>query len=372
MTVRLGDVTFADWISIKYEGGFTDTFIFYIDALNRLPPFVYRPLLQRLIAHLNQKRNGASLWIQVGAPGEWYLAEVKRSLRYGLNVAYAITQAGKQPDWIEFSRPPKLWHSRSERPPTVVEEAVPIPHEELKCLQVLARIMKADEIEIASLADLSERDTVSLLAILKKKGLVSYVTPSEKPMQDEEPPTQKDDVPFWILQGKGLSIALRSWGVPTGVEFTARKEENLHQIRTPHRRTSRRWMAWLRSAWPHAEIWAGWSEVQVPGLSVLPDGLAWGKIQGFETLFWLEVGDEHKSRNQIVEITKKRLGEARDFCQETGIRLVYTQLSVDWVHDAARWACINLPKDVAVVMGYRRRFGWLPALEWENCSGANS
>ena len=44
MTVRLGDVTFADWISLEFEGGFTDTFIFHIDAMNGLPPFGYRPL----------------------------------------------------------------------------------------------------------------------------------------------------------------------------------------------------------------------------------------------------------------------------------------------------------------------------------------
>ena len=37
MTVRLGDVTFSDWISLKFEGGYTDTFIFDIDALNGLP-----------------------------------------------------------------------------------------------------------------------------------------------------------------------------------------------------------------------------------------------------------------------------------------------------------------------------------------------
>ena len=56
MTIRLGDVTFSDWISLEYEGGFTDTFIFDIDALNGLPPFVYHPLLQRLVAELDKKK----------------------------------------------------------------------------------------------------------------------------------------------------------------------------------------------------------------------------------------------------------------------------------------------------------------------------
>ena len=96
----------------------------------------------------------------------------------------------------------------------------------------------------------------------------------------------------------------------------------------------------------------------------LPDGLAWGRIQGYETLFWLEGGDEHKSRKQIEGITQKRLDEAWKFCQETGIRLVYTQLSVRWVQDAARWACVNLPEEVAVVLGNIRKFGELPIVEW--------
>src|SRR5690606_19493374 len=49
MTVRIGNITFSDWISLNYEGGYTDTFIFDIHALNGLPPFRYRPLLQRLV-----------------------------------------------------------------------------------------------------------------------------------------------------------------------------------------------------------------------------------------------------------------------------------------------------------------------------------
>ena len=146
MTVRICDVTFADWISLEYEGGWTDTFIFHIDARNGLPPFGYRPLLQRLVAELNKKRPGASLWIRVDSPGEWYIAEVKRSLLYdGLKVPYAVTRAGKQPDWLGFSRSPKLWRSRYQPPPAVEDGFSSVSQEELKCLQVLARIRKGSE-----------------------------------------------------------------------------------------------------------------------------------------------------------------------------------------------------------------------------------
>jgi hypothetical protein len=107
----------------------------------------------------------------------------------------------------------------------------------------------------------------------------------------------------------------------------------------------------------------------MPGLSVIPDGLAWGKIQGYESLFWLEVGDEHKSRNKISEITATRIDQARELCKRSGVRLVYVQLSTAWVHEAARWASVTSSREVAVVLGDIRKFGELPMLEWGNKVG---
>lgn len=95
----------------------------------------------------------------------------------------------------------------------------------------------------------------------------------------------------------------------------------------------------------------GRSEFYLSKLSVIPDGLAWGRIQGYETLFWLEVGDDHKDRDEFTEITTKRLEQARRLCDRSGVRLVYVQLSKKWVHEAARWACVDLPEEAAVVMG---------------------
>jgi len=146
-------------------------------------------------------------------------------------------------------------------------------------------------------------------------------------------------------------------------------EHNLQQIGNKHRHIARSWPAWLKAAWPRAEIWAGWSEVRIPGLYVIPDCLAWGKIQGYETLFWLEVGDEHRSRADITAITYKRLQQAINLCRQTKAMLVYTQLSPKWVRDAAMWACCGLPEDVAVVSGDWRRFGELPIVEWGMVTG---
>ena len=370
MTVRICDVTFADWISIEHAGRYTDTFIFHIDALNGLPPFGYRPLLQRLVAELNQKRPGASLWIRVDSPGEWYLAEIKRSLLRGLGIPYIVTRANEQPDYYSFSFRPRLFSPSLNRPPALDNGFSHVSMEARKCLQVLGRIRKGNEDEIASLTGLSKKVTLDILYGLKKNKLVEHKV-GKKIQKDKSKPVEMDPFPLWHPTRRGLSIALRSWGASKKVDFSRVKELNPDKICTPHRNTSRKWLAWLRSAYLRAEIWTGWSETHLPGISVFPDALAWGRIQGYETLFWLEVGDEHKSRKKIEKITNKRLDEAWKLCKRTGIRLVYAQLSTNWVLEAARWACVKLPEGVAVVMGNRKRFGELPMVEWGNKSVIN-
>ncbi|NOH00509.1 MAG: hypothetical protein QY332_21815 [Anaerolineales bacterium] len=363
MKVRLGDVTFSDWISLKYEGGYTDTFIFDIDALNGLPPFDFHPLLQRLVAELDKKRPGASLWIRVTSPGEWYLMEVKRSMTSGFSIPYVVTSKDKTPDYRSFSFGPRLFSSSLHHPPKVDDEFSSFSREELKCLQVLARSRKGIEEEIASLAGLPETVTNDVLQNLQKSKMVVFKL-GEQFQKDKSKPKKMDPYWMWHPTRKGVSVALRSWGASNGVDFSGVKELNPHLIGTSHRTNSRRWTAWLRSAYPQVEIWTGWTEVQLPEIFVRPDALAWGRIQGFETLFWLEIGDEHKKRKQIEKITRIRLASALKFCQETGARLVYTQISPPWVQDSVRWACNQLAQDTAVIIGNVRKFGKLPVIEW--------
>ena len=363
MTVRLGDVTFSDWISLKFEGGYTDTFIFDIDALNGLPPFDFHPLLQRLVAELDKKRPGASLWIRVTSPGEWYLMEVKRSMTSGFSIPYVVTSKDKTPDYRSFSFGPRLFSSSLHHPPKVDDEISRFSREELKCLQVLARTRKGIEEEIASLAGLSETTTHDVLQGLQKKKKVIFKL-GELFQKDKSKPKKMDPYWMWHPTRKGVSVALRSWGASKGVDFSGVKELNPHLIGTSHRTNSRRWLAWLRSAYPLTEIWTGWTEVQLPEISVRPDALAWGRIQGFETLFWLELGDEHKKRIDIKRITRIRLASALEFCQQTGVRLVYAQVSQPWVQKAVGMALSPLPPDMAAVMASTRRFGKLPTIEW--------
>jgi hypothetical protein len=363
MTVRLGDVTFSDWISLKYEGGFTDTFIFDIDALNGLPPFDFHPLLQRLVAELDKKRPGASLWIRVTSPGDWYVMEVKRSMRDGFSIPYVVTSKDKTPDYRSFSFGPRLFSSSLLPPPKVDDEFSCFSREELKCLQVLTRNWKGSLEEIASLAGLPETTTLDVLQGLQKKKKVIFKL-GEVIQKDKSKPKKMDPYPMWHPRRKGVSIALRSLGASEGVDFSGMKELYPHFIGTPHRTNSRRWPAWLRSAYPLTEIWTGWTEVQLPETSVRPDALAWGRIQGFETLFWLELGDEHKKKVDIEGITRKRWTEALAFCRETGVRLVYAQVSPNWVRKAALWAFKDLSDDIAVVMGDKKKYGKLSSVEW--------
>lgn len=364
MTIRLGDVTFADWISLEYEGGFTDTFIFQIDAMNGLPPFEYRPLLQRLVAELNKKRRGASLWIRVTSPGEWYLMEVKLAMRRGFSIPYIVTHVEEVPDFRSFSFRPTLYPSPQKRPPAIENELDNISQEHMKCLQVLARVRKGNVDEIASLTGLSEKVTENTLKELQENKQVIFKI-GEKIQKDKSKPKAMDPYPMWHPTRNGLSIALRSWGASRQVDFSGVKELNPDKICTSHRNTSRKWPAWLRSAYPHAGIWTGWSETKMPGISVYPDALAWGKIQGYETLFWLEVGDNHKKRGEIEQVTKKRLKSAWDFCKRTGVWLVYAQLSPSWVCEIVGWGTNGaLSEKVSVLLGNHHKIGELPLIEW--------
>lgn len=358
MTIRVGKMTFKDWVALRLRDQFTDTFVFRISASACLPPFVYAPLLERMAAHLRAKRSCASLWVQVDAPGEWFLLEVRNSLR-GLKIPHVVSHKDAVVQYADFSYRPILMPETLKHPP-VVEISSPVVNDnELQCLRTLGRMEKGTNEEIASLAGLPATALREVLERLEKRKLVVTVK------DDGEPKSiQPDESPLWQLKYKGLSVALRSWDVPKGVQFTSRKEEHVAQLGTDHRHRARMWSAWLKAAYPNAAIWAAWSEVRLPEIAVVPDGLAWGKIHGRETLFWLEVGDEHKSSRRITDTTAVRLARAMQFCNRTGVNLVYAQLGPRWVCEAVRWACTQLPENVAVVLGNSRIRGKLPVIEW--------
>lgn len=285
MTVRIGDMTFADWASLPFADGWTDTFIFRISARACLPPFAYSHLLKRIVAHTRRKRKSTSVWVQVDSPGEWFVAEVRRSL-HGLRLPYAVTRGDSPPDFLEFSYRPWLGHAPSPRPPAVEKKPFPVSAEELSCLQALGRMKKGNEREVASLAGLPFDLTASLLSSLKAKKFTVHKQ-GRIELRSKNKPAQMDLFPSWQLTRRGLSVALRCWDVPRNTSFKkSRLEENLYQIGSEHRTIARLWPAWLKSAWPQAEIWSGWSEVRIPG--------------SFRDSRWAGVGKDTRLRNALL------------------------------------------------------------------------
>ncbi len=314
-----------------------------------------------MVSRVWKIRSSASIWVQVDGPGDWFIAEIKKSLQ-GLRLPFAVTRADAEVSYLDFSRPLTLLYSRSQSAPILRDANQPVSSADLRCLQALGRMETGAEDEIAALTGVSIDVTKDLLAGLEKKKLVMYRAGIRTHAKSK--PAQLDLFPLWRCTSPGLSLALRSWSIPKGIQFTSRLEAHRRQIGNEHRRIARLWPAWLNTAWPQAEIWAGWSEVRLPATFVIPDGLAWGRMHGYETLFWLEVGDQHKSRCKITEITFKRLNQARELRNRTGVRLVYVHLSTSWVHEAAKEAYAELPDDMAIVLGNWNRFGELPILEW--------
>jgi hypothetical protein len=243
------------------------------------------------------------------------------------------------------------------------------------CLRVLARIQSGSTSEIAALSgfgiDLARKLLRSLVEKEYAVHISDFVTPA-RPKQtiliggkeiSRSNPGEKKKVPFWQPTKKGISIALRSWGLPPDYYFPERKE-----FRTPkdsrHRRRARQWPAWLRKAWPHVDVWSGWSEVYIKGLKATPDALAWGQMDGSETLFWLEVESGHSSGQVIQEKMSRRLNQASAYAENLGVRLVFVLLGMAWVQEAARPALAGIPPTVAVVTGDWTKFGELPVVEW--------
>jgi hypothetical protein len=426
MSVRVGNLIFRDWVSLELPGGWTDTFIFRMAPTAGLPPADYAGVIRALALPLRKLRPHASLWVQVDCkpaeegcraagqlPGEqpaeqgvptagltmeaasWYRAEVRYALR-GLRLPVAVTGDSTRPQLWDFSFFPRVDPRPYPRPPA----AVPYLKEEdfrpseLACLRVLARSDCAYTAEVASLADLSKTGARAALRRLAEHRLVA--------LEDS------GKYPLWKIRRPGVSLALRSWGLSPGLSFRGRKERGREACaerapgwrgvpnrdrrkqqvtlagQTPvsfmaqdqtrsgslikrssggrHRRTARLWPAWLRRAWPQAEIWTGWTEASCG--RARPDALCWGRLGEYETLFWLEVESGHDSRDQLQRKTVRRINQALLFSRRASVGLVFVLLGPRWVRKAAVEDFPALPVDLAVVLEDWKQFGVLASPEW--------
>ena len=119
MAVRIGNITFSDWVSLHILGGWSDTFTFRISTQACVPPFSYAPLLKHMSRSLSARAN-ASLWVQVESPGEWFMFEIRRALKE-IPLPYAVTRADTTPQYLDFSSEPDLLYSQPLPPPFVEE-----------------------------------------------------------------------------------------------------------------------------------------------------------------------------------------------------------------------------------------------------------
>jgi len=225
---------------------------------------------------------------------------------------------------------------------------------------VLARLEQAYTLEVASLAGCSRPTARKALKSLCEQKLLDFI-----------PESSNARYPYWETRRGGVSLALRSWGVSAGVSFPRRKErryggkkrndsQKVLFVGGRHRNTSRLWPAWLRTAWPdRATIWAGWSEVFLGGAR--PDALAWGLLDGRETIFWLEVESGNRSKVEIAKKAIRSINKAIQYVGSfSGLDLVVAFLGPPWVIGGIRDVLGDIPGQVAVVLAGWTDFGLLP------------
>jgi hypothetical protein len=376
MVTRVGSALFEDHISMEvWPGSWTDTFVFPVRYDAALPPWDYAEVVKTTIPVLKKMRKGvASLWVPVTSPGRWYFEEVKYALRDPA-IPVAVTYGEEHPPRaIDFSVLPGIREVAS--PPGSPADELStsnLDERTIRCLLALARLTVAYTNEIARYCLINEAYCLESLRTLES---LRYIEHCEDPLIDFHLMTagqkasmggvnDRETRPYWRIRRPGVSAALRHWGVPAGIPFEFRTERN-KLLDSPHRRRSRQWPTWVKKALPHANIYAGWSEVSIPGARADPDSLAWGEINGVETLFWMEVESGKSSKRLILEKTIRRWRRAVTYANYVDVHLVFAFLGMPWVRDAARLAFMDIPKSCAVVVAdwSKGNFGQLPYPKW--------
>ena len=128
-------------------------------------------------------------------------------------------------------------------------------------------------------------------------------------------------------------------------------------------RTSRLALEWVRRS-GQAKLWAGWSEVSIPGYQVVPDALLWGLIGDNETLFWVEVQGGAKPKRTGIFLSRidRRYRHASEYAQNRHVRLVFIVLGKDWVlHLLGNHLIPRFPTDAILLQNWLD-FGKLPPI----------
>jgi hypothetical protein len=379
MAQKVGPAIFEDHISIELiPGKWTDTFVFPTRHDRMLSPWAYAEAVKTVFQPLRKLRRSGSLWVPVIAPGKWYFDEIKYALRKA-PIPVAVTQDRSLPELLNFSKPPGIYDVPC--PGAEPLDTFPgddLPGTALRSLLQMARFTVAFTNEIECSLMIASKTSLIALRTLAARGYIEY-HPDDGDIDAHLNGRQSSLTarrgkiirwngqhwPYWRIKRQGLSVALRAWGVPAGMNFDYRLEKT-RLLNSPHRRRSRQWPKWVRMALPHAQIYAGWNEVSVPGLRVRPDALAWGNIDQAETLFWLEIESGNVSWRVAEEKTAIRWEKATSYAQAAGVHLIFVVLAPRYVRQGIRLAFTHVPPTCAVILSdwKRNHFGTLPFPKW--------
>lgn len=419
MAYHVGSLVFDDWCSLRLDRGWSDTFIFRVSARSGLPPMDYARVIRRILPPLAKLRRGASVWVQVDAPGRWYANELRRAMGR-TPCPVAITTDDTPPDASLFSFTVRQGATPMPPPPRVRAvsglKAMPrLGKSETRVLQALARIQGGTTAEVASLAGMNEKTARTALRRLEFLRLMEFMNrpPRKRPnktarlrlknrlagwrrvrrgfrIQVKPARTHRPALPgmdilkrllarlrrrrkkhfrtqpkrWWRITRPGKSQALRLWGIPSGIPFRAGWERD-YLPGWRHVRTARLAPAWLRQD-GQLEVLGGWSEVSVPGYRVVPDALVWARMQDDEVLVWVEVqgGSRPKEMTAFLRRMRLRLRRASEYARRHRVRLVFLVLGKPWVVQALRNEPVELTHTEAVLLQNWLDYGKLPTILW--------
>ncbi len=358
---RVDDMLFDSWHSRPIQGGFTDTFELFVNAVGALPPHDYAEGIESIARKLSRLRPRSSLWVRVYSPENttWYRLALADSIQ-GVGIGFAVTSFSSEFDPLQFTIWPVADRVPTPRPPEY-EQKEPFwswPFRKRFVLQTMARLEQAYSREVASMTGLSLRTAQRVLRELADEEYIESVRP-------------EDGYSYWRIRRKGLSAALRLWRIPPGETFFERRERETpprtHErgSSSQHNRTKRLWGAWLRKSvlGANLEIHAVWSEVALP-VRTTCDALAWATYKGQEVLFWLEVLSAKKSLQNLRQDVILKTQAVSAYLWMYRIPIVIAFLGRPWTLRALEGVFGNIPEKIAVVAAPWRPFGRLPEPGW--------
>lgn len=326
-----------------------DVFKHHISYKDGLPPYAQARIIDLITNRLIKARQYPALWVSVDAPGDWYVMEVKRLVKKKIPMTVQPAWKTTVIEW-NFSEHIEPTYLREGDLPILAPRFDPadygIKESALRVLQIMARLKTAYRPEIASLAGFSESHVRNLLKQLQAEHLIER--------------RKIGKYEGYAIRTKGLSLAHRSWNIPKGVHFSKYRGE-FRYAGERHRRVSRRWRAWLETAYPNIEVLESWTEV--PLFYGIPDALVWGRKGEYEILFWLEVDSGHSSEKVMSRNYFHRLQNAYQHANRLGISIVFCIMGPPWAVKAFSWHLPPLPPNMAVIGQDWRAFGKLSFYE---------